>query len=372
MKKIISTSLLMVAVAMTITAFSQLTVPPDGGNKKAMVAERIGITDVTIHYDRPAVKGREGKIWGQLIHVGYADLGFGTSKAAPWRAGANENTCIEFSTGVKIEGQALAAGKYGFFIAYDPNESTLIFSKNNTSWGSFFYNDTEDALRVKVKPMTSEKSVERLKYEFMNETDNTATVALEWENLVIPFKIEVDLDKLQFESFRRELQGERSFSPGWQSYQQAAKYAADKNTNLEEGLKWADQAINDRFVGEANFVTLSTKADILARLGRMNEADTLMRKALPMGTLQQIHQYGRQLLTRKKYKDALDVFKLNYQKNPGQFTPMMGMARGFAGTGDFPNALKYANMALPLSPDEATKKFVQDVIEKLKEKKEIN
>src|SRR5256885_12691439 len=111
-------------------SFSQLTTLPNGGNKKAVVAERIGITDVTIHYDRPGVKGREGKIWGELVHKGFADLGFGTSKASPWRAGANENTTIEFSTPVSIEGQQLAAGKYGFFIAYDPDECTLIFSKN--------------------------------------------------------------------------------------------------------------------------------------------------------------------------------------------------------------------------------------------------
>src|SRR5436190_7411397 len=131
MKKIIG---LFTSIVIAIASFSQLTVPPDGGNKKAIVGERIGITDVTIHYDRPAVKGREGKIWGQLVPVGFADLGFGTSKAAPWRAGANENTTIEFSTDVKVEGQPLTAGKYAFFIAYDPNESTLIFSKNNTSW----------------------------------------------------------------------------------------------------------------------------------------------------------------------------------------------------------------------------------------------
>ena len=262
MKKIISICLLL--AALTATGFSQLIVPPDGGNKKAVVGERIGITDVTIHYDRPAVKGREGKIWGQLVHVGYADLGFGTSKAAPWRTGANENTTIEFSSDVKIEGHSLAAGKYGFFIAYDPAECTLIFSKNNSSWGSFFYTDTEDALRVKVKPVTTDKSVERLKYEFMNQTDNSAMVALIWEKLMIPFKVEVDLDKLQLESFRRELRGERSFNPGWQSYQQAARYCADKNIDLEEGLKWADQAISDQFVGEANFITLSTKADILS------------------------------------------------------------------------------------------------------------
>src|SRR5690348_13303633 len=125
------------------TLDAQLTSLPSGGNKKAMVGERIGITDVVISYNRPGVKGREGKIWGQLIPAGFNDLGFGTSKAAPWRAGANENTTIEFSNDVKIESQPLPAGKYGFFVAYDPDECTLIFSKNSTSWGSFFYDDKE-------------------------------------------------------------------------------------------------------------------------------------------------------------------------------------------------------------------------------------
>ena len=115
------------------------------------------------------------------------------SRAAPWRAGSNENTTIEFSTDVKIEGQPLAAGKYGFFIAYDPNECTLIFSKNSTSWGAFFYKPDEDVLRVKVKPVPADKSVEWLKYEFTDETPSSATVALQWEKLVIPFKVEVDV-----------------------------------------------------------------------------------------------------------------------------------------------------------------------------------
>ncbi len=137
MKKIFA---ILVSLALFHFAFSQiiLTALPNGGNKKASVSEKVGITDVAIQYNRPGVKGREGKIWGQLIPVGYTDQGFGSSKAAPWRAGANENTTIEFSTDVKIEGQPLAAGKYAFFVAYDPNECTLIFSKNNTSWGSFF------------------------------------------------------------------------------------------------------------------------------------------------------------------------------------------------------------------------------------------
>ncbi|HLX67059.1 MAG TPA: DUF2911 domain-containing protein, partial [Puia sp.] len=155
MKKVLSAAILLAVLQFAFLPHSnaQLTALPDGGNKKASVTERIGITDVTINYSRPAVKGREGKIWGQLIPVGYAEQGLGDTKAVPWRAGANENTTIEFSTDVTVEGQPLPAGKYGLFIAYDPAESTLIFSRTNTAWGAFFYNPQDDALRVKVKPV---------------------------------------------------------------------------------------------------------------------------------------------------------------------------------------------------------------------------
>lgn len=351
---------------------AQLTTLPDGGNKMAMVGERIGLTDVTIHYNRPGVKGREGKIWGQLIKAGFNDLGFGSSKAAPWRAGANENTTIEFSTDVKIEGHNLPAGKYGFFIAYDPNESTLIFSKNSSSWGSFFYDDKEDALRVKVKPVALDKSVEWLRYEFTNETENGATIALEWEKLSFPFKVEVDYVKTQLEVFRRELRSEKSFNPGWQSFQQAAQFTAIRNIDLEEGLHWADQSISEPFIGQANFVTLSTKADILQKLGRSKEADSIMKVALPMGSMQELHAYGRQLLQQKRPKDALEVFQMNYKKNPNQFTTIMGLTRGYSANGDYKNALKYAQLALPLAPAGGNRTNVENMIEKLKNGQDVN
>lgn len=149
---------------------------------------------------------------GELVHVGFADPEFGTSKSSPWRAGANENTTIEFSTDVLIEGQPLPAGKYGFFIAYDPAECTLIFSTNSGSWGHYFYSEKEDALRIKVKPQALDKTVEWLKYEFSNETESSALLALQWEKLAIPFKIEVDYVKTQIESFRQELRTEKGFS----------------------------------------------------------------------------------------------------------------------------------------------------------------
>jgi hypothetical protein len=365
--------LLIAYIALTgyIVSYAQLSTAPGGGNKKAMVGERIGITDVTINYDRPAVKGREGKIWGDLVHKGFTDLGFGTSKAAPWRAGANENTTIEFTTPVSIEGQALPAGKYGFFIAYDSAESTIIFSKNASSWGSFYYDPKEDALRVKVKPQPLDKSVEWLTFAFTDETNTGATIALLWEKLKIPFKVETDYNNLQLESFRRELRSEKAFNPGWQSFNQAAQFCLVNNVNLEEGMKWADDAINLPFIGQKNFVTLSTKASFLSKLNRQAEADALMKEALPMGSVQQLHAYARLLLQQKKSKEAFEVFKLNYDKNPNEFTTQVGMARGYSALGDYKKALDFAQKARPKA-DNLNKPNVERMIKTLQEGKDIN
>ncbi len=360
-----------IAVVISIASLAQrpLTTPPSGGNKKAAVSERIGITDVTIHYDRPAVKGREGKIWGQLVPIGFSDQGFGSSKAAPWRAGANESTTIEFSNDVTIEGKELKAGKYGFYIAYDPNESILIFSKNNTNWGTFYYDDKEDALRVKIKPVATDKSVEWLKYEFTNQTANAATVNLIWEKLCFPFKVEVDLNKTQVESFRKELRTDMGFF--WLGWQTAAQWCADHNTNLEEALLWADTATNPNVLGNKNFTTLSTKAAVLGKLGRMDEARAIMQQAVPLGSMLEIHQYARFLLQLKKTKEALQVFQTNFDKNPNQFTTLFGLARGYSGVGDYKKALEFAEKALPLA-DGINKSNVERSIALLKEGKDIN
>jgi hypothetical protein len=372
MKKALTAAILLAAFQFTSLShsFAQLTTSPGGGNKKASVTERIGITDITLHYDRPGVKGREGKIWGQLIPVGYADLGFGTSKAAPWRAGANENTTIEFTSDVKIEGQPLAAGKYGLFIAYDPGECTIIFSRNSSSWGSFFYDPQEDALRVKVKPVPMDHEVEWLRYEFIDQKENSATIALEWEKLSIPFKVEVDYVKTQLESFRRELRSDKGFT--WNAYVQASQFCVQHNTDLDEGLAWANASISTPFIGDKNFQTLSTKAQILSLQGKTAEADATMKDALPLGTMAEVHQYGRQLLGQKKSKEAFDAFKLNYDKHPNEFTTNMGMARGYSGTGDYKKALEYMKKAEAQAPDKANKDNIDKMMPMLQQGKDIN
>ncbi|MEO6452874.1 MAG: DUF2911 domain-containing protein [Ginsengibacter sp.] len=352
------------------TSSQNLTTLPDGGNKKASVSERIGITDVTIHYNRPAVKGREGKIWGTLVHKGFTDLEFGTSKVAPWRAGANENTTISFSTDVMVEGKPVKAGTYGFFIAYGEENSTLIFSNTNQAWGSFFYNDKEDALRVNVTPVKLTENVERLKYEFSDENENSAVIALLWEKLKIPFKVEVDYVKTQIESFKNELRSDKGFNSD--AWVQAAQFAVMHNTNLEDAVQWSDYAINAPFVGQKNFKTLSAKASVLNKMGKTAEGDAAMKEALPLATMIELHQYGRMLLNQKKPKEALEIFKLNAQKNPNAFTTSVGLARGYSANGDFKTALKYMNTALPLAPDKANKDAVGNMVKLLEEGKDVN
>jgi tetratricopeptide (TPR) repeat protein len=368
MKKIIT--ICSMFLAMYSLSIAQLTTPPDGGNKKAWAGERIGLTDVSIHYDRPAVKGREGKIWGALVPFGFNDLGFGTSKASPWRAGANENTTIKFSTDVMVEGKPLEAGKYGFFVAVDKDQSTIIFSKNTNSWGSYFYNAKDDALRVTIKQQQLDKPVERLKYEFMDQTDNSATLALQWEKWSFPFKIETDLTKNQLESFRNELTSDKGFD--WKAWAQAAEWCAANKTNLDEGLTWADYGISGAFIGEKNFRTLSAKSQILKLQGKETEAMALMNEAMPLGNINEIHGYARQLLTAGKIKEAADAFKSNYKKFPNVFTTNMGMARALSSEGKFKEALKYANSGLAQAPDAANKANAESFIEKLKAGKDIN
>jgi len=328
-------------------AIGQLTSLPRGGNKRATVSEEIGITDVIIRYSRPGVKKREDHIWGELIPAGFSQLGYGFKNPTPWRAGANENTIIEFTTDVKVEGHTLPAGKYGFFVAYNPNECILIFSKNSTSWGNFFYDSTEDALRVRVRPVKTDKSVEWLKYEFTDQTPSGATIQLQWEKLMIPFRVDVDVIKTQIASFRKELRGGIALPGYWQPWNEAASYCLANHTNLEEALLWSDSATSKTFGGTRNFETWQTKAAILDTLGRKAEGDEAMKRAFLYVDDFQGYVYGCTLVNAKRPQEALEIFKIVYNKFPNTLFTNIGMATGYSALGDYRTALTWALKALP-------------------------
>jgi len=160
-------------------------------SQHAVVSQRLGITDITVTYHRPLVNDR--KVWGTLVPYGQV-----------WRAGANENTTIYFSDPVTIEGQPLEKGTYGLFMIPTENEWTIIFSKNYTSWGAFTYDQKEDALRVTVKPQTSDFH-NALAYDFDQVKPDSTLVTLRWEKMAVPFKVSVDVPHLVEASLEKQL-----------------------------------------------------------------------------------------------------------------------------------------------------------------------
>jgi tetratricopeptide (TPR) repeat protein len=275
---------------------------------------------------------------------------------------------MSFSHPVKIEGKDLPAGKYGFFISLGEAESTLIFSKVSNSWGSFYYDQAEEALRVTVKNKSLDKSVEWLKYEFVDQTSNAAVIAMSWEKRMIPFKVEADTKASQIAAFESDFRTTRPYY----DYIQAADWCIQNNVELDQALAWMDRAIYFRVMGEKNFRTLSTKAAILMKMNRVDEAKKVMEEALPLGNMLDIHFYGRQLLGMKQTDEAMKVYKLNYEKYPNQFTTNVGLGRAYSAKGDFKKALAYMKAALPQAPDEGNKTNVETMIKRLQENQDVN
>jgi hypothetical protein len=358
-----------------------LTLPTSGNVQKAAVTQFIGPVQVTIEYSSPKVHGpggadRRGKIWGELVPFGMADLGFPPGRLSPWRAGANENTVFSVSHPVLINGKPLPAGRYGLHVMVaSPSGSedwTLIFSRNSTSWGSFSYDAAEDALRLPIRPRKHEYR-EHLTYEFVEREPAQAIAELQWEDIALPWTIRVEnIEDVYISQLRNELRNAPGFS--WQSYNAAVQYALGANKHLDTALQWADGAISFPFVGQANFVTLSAKASVLSKLGREAEAEPLRKQALnhPTATMIQIHQYGRQLLAAGRKQEALDVFLLNAKRNGDVWPINVGLARGYLATGDNAKALEHARKAVAQAPDALNKRNLEAMVQAISEGKPFN
>jgi hypothetical protein len=374
MKKSLATSILILFAISSLWA--QLTTPPSGGNQKSSVTQFIGLVKVTIDYNSPDVHGpngedRTGKIWGEVVHYGFIDQGFGPSKAAPWRAGANENTTIWFSHDVVVGGKKVSAGRYGLFLDVEKDGPwNWIISKDYGNWGSYFYDSKNDVVRIPTTPIDCEYT-EWLTYSFDDRQLTSATAYLQWEKKRIPFKIEVpNAIELYINNIRHELQGTTAGFTN-QPWVQAAQFCVQNNTNLDEALQWAENAISSGFVGRVNFQTLSTKASVLTALGKNSEAETIMKSAInhPTASVSDIHQYGRSLLAAGQTTKAMEIFQLNRKKNPDDtFTTFVGLARGYTAIGDKKNAIKNWEIAIKNLPEnqQANKAFYENELKKLK------
>ncbi len=320
-------------------------------SQHAVITQRIGITDVTINYHRPMVNKR--KVWGGLVPYGQV-----------WRAGANENTTITFTDPVTIEGKPLPAGAYGLHMIPAENEWTVIFSRNSTSWGSFTYNQAEDALRVTVKPQASEFH-EALTYDFDDVTPDSTAVTLRWEKVAVPFKVGVNTHEIVEQNLHHQLRGLAQYS--WEGWDDAANYLLQEKIDLDEALTYSDKSIQN----EARFDNFMTKSRVLEALGRKEEATTARDKALTMANAIQLHSYARQMQIDGKQTEAFAIYRDNAKKNPDQWIVHVGLSRMFSAQGDFANAAKEMNVAVAGAPD-GQKQPLQAFARRLEAKEDIN
>jgi Protein of unknown function (DUF2911) len=320
-------------------------------SQRGTVSQRIGLTDITITYHRPAVGGRE--IWGKTVPYGKV-----------WRSGANENTTITFSEDVSVEGKPLAAGTYGLHTIPDKDQWTVIFSKNSTSWGSFSYDEKEDALRVNVTPHAAE-SFDVLTYVFEDVKPDSATATLRWEKLAVPFHISVDIKAVVLRSIKNELRSVGGFT--WGGYDEAAQWCLDNNYNLEEALKWEDTSIQN----EERFENLETKSRILDALGRKEESAKALSTAFDKATAIQLYSYARGLQRAGNAKRAFELYPQVPKKDANHWISHLALARISSNTGDFPTAAKEMSIAISGAPD-TTKTFLQPLLKRLEAKDDIN
>jgi len=346
-------ALLLAAAALSVSAgFAQsfvLDLPRQ--SQHAVLTQRVGITDITVNYHRPLVNGR--KVWGTLVPYGQV-----------WRAGANENTTIQFKDAVTVEGQSLPAGTYGLHMIPGENEWTVIFSKNYTSWGSFTYKESEDAVRVKVKPQATDMH-EALTYDFDDVKPDATVLTLRWEKVAVPVKIGVNTHEIVAASLQNQLRGLAQYT--WIGGDEAANYFLAEKYGYDEALKYSDASIKN----EERYDNLMTKSQLLDAEGKKDDATTARNKALGMANAIQMHTYARQLQGQGKQAEAFQIFQQNARKNPDQWIIHVGLARMYCGQGDFTKAVQEMNLASVGAPD-GQKQPLQAMVKRLEAKEDIN
>ena len=359
MKNAISIIFTLLLVTTSLSVSAQLNLP--SGSQKASVTQQIGVTGITINYSRPSVRERE--IWGKLVPFGLTNLGFGTSKAAPWRAGADENTTISFEHDVKIEGQHVQAGTYGLHInVKDANSAALILSTDTESWGSYFYDSDNDVINVDIK-MDDIPHVETLTYAFDVVTPSSTKASLKWEKKAFSFNIEVDVTNIVLSDIRSQFKGQKGFTR--QNWEQAANYAANNGGDLDEALSWVSSALEGQFFSQKTFSGLAIKAQILQKKGDKAGFGVTMDEAFPLANSNQINRMGYAMITAKDYDRAVKYFNKNIESNPKNANGYNSLGDAYKAKGDKKNAIKNYKKALSLNPNKIIKESSEKSLKEL-------
>ncbi len=259
----------------------------------------------------------------------------------------------------------MKAGTYAIFMAMWPDSVTIILSNQSGAWGSFYYDDKNDAVRVTVKPVKLDKSVEWLKYEFIEQREKYCVIAMQWEKLSVPFKIEVDVDNIVAAKLREQVNSVKGFNA--LLLVAAANYLLNKNIYLEDALNWAQRGSSFK-----SYSTLRTLATAYEKLNRLKEADSVMTETLGYANVNQYVAYGRALITQKRFDKALEIMLANQTKNGDVFAVHNGLMYAYSAKGSFKEAQAAAEKAMTKTTNDATKKTLEGQIAKLKENKDVN
>ncbi|GLH74540.1 hypothetical protein GETHLI_30420 [Geothrix limicola] len=312
----------------------------------AEVSQKVGVTDIAVTYHRPAVNGR--KVWGGLVPYDKV-----------WRAGANENTVVTFSTPVQVGGTTLPAGRYGIHMLPTAAEWTVIFSSQSHAWGSFSYDPKEDVARVKTTPVATEPT-ERLAYTFDDPSDHDVVLSLRWEKLRVPIKVEVDTKPLVVASLRDQLRGlPRFFAEGWSG---AAGWCVRNNVNLDEAQTWVDRSLGMH----ESYAGLRIKAALIEKKGDAKTAEALRAKALTIATEAEINQQGYMLLGQNKVDEAIALFQRNVREHPDSWNVYDSLAEAYGIKGDKAQALANYRKAFDKVKQEDQRARIQGELDRLK------
>jgi len=320
-------------------------------SQHALLTQRIGITDVTINYHRPLANGR--KIWGGLVPYGQV-----------WRAGANENTTITFSDPVTVEGQPLDKGTYGLHMIPGEDQWTVIFSKMSDAWGSFTYDEKEDALRVTVKPQATDLH-DAVTYDFDDLKADSAALTLRWEKVAVPVKIAVNVNDIVASSLHKQLRGIAQYT--WDGWDDAAQYLLSTKAHLDDALAYEEKSIQV----EERYDNLLSKSQILEGMGKADDAAAAKKMALAKASPFQLHSYARQLQGQKKQEEAFAIFEANFKNHPDQWFAHSGEARVLTAKGDFPAAAKEMQKSHDMAPTQF-QVGLAGMVKRLENKEDIN
>jgi tetratricopeptide (TPR) repeat protein len=240
----------------------------------------------------------------------------------------------------------------------------VIFSKDNKAWGSFTYNQADDALRVTVKPQASDMR-EALTYDFDSVTADSAVAMLRWEKVAVPFKIDVKVHDIVQSSLHNQLTGLAQYT--WEGWDDAANYLLAQKYDLDEALKYEDTSIGT----EPRFDNYLTKSQILEAMGRKDDSEMAKKEALNRATAGQLYAYGRQLQGQGKQDQAFEFFKQAAKKDPNDWLVHDGTARIYSSQGNYDAALKEIKLSLAGAPDNQ-KIFIEPLVKKLEARQDIN